>query len=161
VTAGQYFAAIDALDSSPADPPARILQRPEDARVAADALLARALDIRATSGSQAAGADAVAPTVEGVAVGRATRRGACIEFHSGGPGAALDLSLPSGGLELSASAGPPVEVRARRFASQFDGAPLATLLGGATIVVRANADKSALPWHVRVSPMQSVLACGL
>jgi hypothetical protein len=161
VTAGQYFAAIEALDSSPADPPARILTRPEDARVGADAVLARALDIQATPGPQSAGATAVAPTIEGVAGGTTSLRGACIAFHSRGSGAALDLSLPSGGLELRAAPGPPVEVRARRFASLFDGAPLATLVGGATIVVKSAADGSALPWHIRLSPMQPVLACGL
>lgn len=160
VFAGPYFAAIDAIGSSPGDSPQRLLRRPEEFRIAADAELARAgeLVIGSVAASPLAGS---APTVERALGGSAFTSGPCVRFRSGGSGAALDLLLPPGGLEINAAVGPPVQIRARRFASDFEGNPVATLSGGQTTVVRRRPDPSALAWHLRVSPFQSVRACAL
>lgn len=161
LVAGPYFTATRSLGSSPADTPPQIMHRPASARVAADGVLERALAIQIGRGAQPASAAAAAPTVQTVALGTAEKQGKCINFRPQGSGAGLDLILPPGGLQLKATAGGVAAVRVRRFAASFGGAPFVSLTGGEIVVIRAAADRSKLPWLVRISSLQPVLACGL
>ena len=99
------------------------------------------------------------PIVVASAAGTAHVSGGCVRFDSAGAGAALDLRLPAGGLQLHALPGPPVEVRARRYASGFEGNPVTTIAGGQSVLLRPAADGLRDPWYVRLSPNQAVTAC--
>jgi hypothetical protein len=160
VFAGSYFAAVDSIRSSPADSPQRLLRQREDARTAADGLLVRAGELQVTGSTGSPALAARPPTVELASVGAVTSRGSCVEFRSAGSGSTLDLTLPAGGLEVGAS-GPPTQVRARRFDAHFEGNPITALPGGGTVIIHARKDRSALPWHLRISPLQPVRACAL
>lgn len=164
LVAGQYFAAVKDLGSSAAYSIDQILGQPEYIRTAADDVLvgARSLQTTRVAGAGAArGSASGAPLIEAAIRGTAQPRGDCVVFASRGAGAALDLSLPRTGLEVLASAGPPVEVFARRFAAAFEGPPVATVPGGGAVAIRRAPDRSQLPWHIRVSPRQTVRACAL
>jgi hypothetical protein len=159
--AGQYLDAIHALGSSPAYSVAQVLRAHEDARDSADSLLLRGGEVQVGApGGQVTAAPA-APSVELTARGTATVAGSCVVFRSAGEGAALDVATRDGGLVVSAADGPPVAVRARRFAATFNAAPITTLAGGGSAVVRVTPDRSSLPWHVRISPQQRVRACAI
>jgi hypothetical protein len=161
IIAGLYFQAIDAIGSSPAYSVAQVLRAPEGARTAADDVFIRAGEVRARVAGTGPAAATVAPDIEHAVVGSVHARGGCVQFRPAGLGAALDLGLPAGGLEIHAAAGPAVAVRVRRFAAGYEGGPIVSLNGGQTAVVRRTADSSSLPWHVRVSPRQPVMVCGL
>ena len=161
VFAGSYFAAIDAIGSSPGDPPGRMLKEPEDARTAADDLLVRAGELRVAVGATSQTLGRTSPKVDAVLAGTVSSDGPCVRFRSGGAGAALDLLMPPDGLAVSAAPGAPVAVRARRFASGFEGTPVTTVAGPGSIDLRPIGDRSAVPWHVRISPYQEVTACSL
>ncbi len=161
VFSGQYFSAIHAIGSSPADSLEQILRQPEPARSAADTLLVRAGDLPASGSTTTSTALAKPPTVERSLAGSSTVRGACIHFQPTENGAALDLLVPPGGVQLSSRAGPPIQVLARRFASGYEGSPIAGPLGSETITVRPLPDSSPLPWHLRIATAQAVLACAM
>jgi hypothetical protein len=159
--AGQYFAAIDAIGSSPADSLKQLLREPEQARTAADTLLVRAGELQVNSAAGSAVLSASPPIVERVLAGSSTVSGSCVQFRPAGNGAAVDLLLPAGGIELSPRAGSPTQVFARRFAAGYEGSPIATSPGAETIAVRPLADGSPLPWQLRIPTAQPVLACAL
>jgi hypothetical protein len=159
--AGPYFAAIDDLRSSPADTAAQISAEPEYIRLAADNVLVNAGSLAVAPSVAGAVGGANPPIVDQSILGSTRVRRGCVVFSSRGSGSGLDLRLPRGGLEVRAAAGPPVEIRARRFAIGYTGGPLTTLPGGGTMVLRPAIDRSTLPWHVRVSPQQAVDVCGL
>jgi hypothetical protein len=165
ITAGLYFAAADSLHSTAADSLAQLAQEPETARTAADGLLVRAGEVSGTvasarpPGLRAGALAAAPPTVAGDTGGSVRTAGRCVVFTPAGAGAAFDLLLPAGGVELRAAAGPSVAVRARRFADGFEGNPVATINGGGAIVVRPVADRASNPWYLRLSPYQAVTAC--
>lgn len=140
---------------------AQVLRAPETAKTAADDVLVRAGEMRARIVLARPATASVPPVVEHAVLGSVHARGGCVDFDPAGVGAALDLVLPASGLEIRAAAGPAVAVRARRFAADYEGAPIVSLNGGQTAVVRRSADSSSLPWHVRVSPRQPVVVCGL
>ena len=155
---GPYFRAIDALHSSPADSPTQLLHESEDARVAADTVLIRGREITAEPpASNTIGT--TPPSLQLAAGGTVTTRGACLTLRSAGSGAAFDLTLPASGVLVKATRGPLVEIRARRFAAGYKGAPISALPGGRLTLIRAEPDHSALPWHLRISPRQTVVAC--
>jgi hypothetical protein len=159
ITAGEYFAAADDLGSTAAESVSALRREPETGRTAADGLLTRAGQIAVTAGPAHATAAGAPPTVVAAAAGTVRPAGGCVRFDSAGAGAALDVRLPASGLVLQASAGPPVEVRARRFATGFEGNPVTTLGAGQSALVRPAADRLADPWYLRLSPYQPVTVC--
>jgi hypothetical protein len=161
LVAGPYFAAIDDLHSSPAYSAAQISAQPEYDRLAADTVLISAGSLRVSRAVSGAQPGATPPTVEDAILGATRANGGCITFTSRGSGAALDLTLLAGGVWVRAAAGPPVEIRARRFAAGYTGGPTITVPGGASALLRPTADRSRLAWHLRISPRQSIAACSL
>jgi hypothetical protein len=163
--AGRYFGAVDSLGSSPAESGSELARAPESARTAADGLLIRAGELRPVPlsgvgpGSAAPPVPAPAPAVAASAGGTVQTRGGCVGFRSAGPGASLDLPVPTAGLTLRASAGPAVAVYARRFASGFEGTMVTGIPGGDTISIRPLPDRDAARWYVRLSPDQPVTVC--
>lgn len=154
-----YLAATAALHSSPADSLQGLLHQREDVRVAADTLLVRGNEVYSEPVRSLAPTGVTPPTVELAVSGTTTTRGPCVTFHSAGSGAAFDVTLPRSGLLVHATPGPAVELRARRFASGYDAAPIATVDGGQSLRTAAKPDRSALPWHIRISPLQTIVAC--
>jgi hypothetical protein len=163
---GDYFAAVRALHSTPADSPAQLLRRPEGMPAAADGVLVRQGEIHLALKRSASFAS-TAPLVEFHAGGALARHGSCVSFRPHGAGATLDLLLPSGGLGLKTATPqvgyePPSQVVARRFASGYENAPIATLTSQAKwYLLSAIRDPDALPWHVRISSFRDVTACTL
>ena len=154
-----YFAATRAIGSTPAASPPQILRLPESARTAADSTLVAAAELVIRSGGNGVGG-AGAPTVERVFGGSVSQSSAgCARFTPTGSVSGVDLLLPQGGLTLRALSGPAVQVRARRFAADFEGAPITLIPGGHSVTITARPDRSSLPWHLRVSPRQPVLVC--
>jgi hypothetical protein len=145
IVAGGYFAAVDAIGSSPADSPARLARAPEPARAAADRVLLRAGSLRLATLDQAP-----APA----------RAGGCVEDRPSGGRVSAILPVPPGGLELLAPAG-GLRVRARRFAAGFENPPSLATPGRAVISLRPARDASSLPWHVRIVAGGAVRACAL
>ena len=156
---GKYLAATHALQSSPADSRNALLRQSEDARVAADTLLIRGGELSSQPATSLIPTGSTPPTVDLAASGTATTAGGCVTFRSAGSGAAFDLTLPASGLLVKAAPGPPVAIRAHRFASGYDGAPVATLPGAHALRIAASADRSPIPWHLRISPDQAIVAC--
>jgi hypothetical protein len=160
ITAGEYFAAADALGSTAAESLPALRHEPEVARTAADTLLLSAGELAVTPTVASVGPTGSSPpTAAGSANGTVHSEGGCLRFDSGGAGAALDLELAPGGVRLHAFPGPPVQIRGRRYASGFEGDPITTLSGGQTVLVRPAADDLSDPWFLRLSPNQAVSAC--
>lgn len=180
IVAGRYFRAVDRW-GSPADTPEEILRRGEGAREAADIVLQRALGLRLAPAT--APGRGPAPQPAGTPAGTLATSAGCVRFVPAAGLAALDLTLPPGGITLSAGA-QPVVVQLRRFADGFlaNGAvPGATefatnrqafgreLLGartlqlapGETAALRIPADGAPTPWQARLSTEGRVTACGL
>ncbi|MDQ6605749.1 MAG: hypothetical protein M3Z06_04285 [Actinomycetota bacterium] len=160
ITAGEYFAAVDSLGSTPAESVTALHRAPEVGLTAADELLVRAGELAATPlAAGARPARTAPPFLVTSAAGAAHVTGACVRFDSAGAGAALDLRLPASGLQLHALPGPPVSVRARRFAAGFEGNPVTEIAGGQSVLLRPAVDSLPDPWYVRLSPNQAVTAC--
>jgi hypothetical protein len=162
VRAGAYFSAARAF-GTPADSEAQLAAAPEGARLLADAELAR-IDGVALGASRPRTAAAGAPAVDGAIGGTATASGACVSFRPrpagpAEPAPAMALTLPAGGLALSAGGG-PAAISVRRFAAEFQ-APRLRLGAGATASLRIAADRAREPWHVRVAPAARAVACAL
>ena len=159
VVAGPYFSAIDAIGSSPAYSPGRILAAPEFARLAADGVLVRAGGLKILNASTPPAAAAGPPVLEGALDGSSVARGSCLRFRPSAADGAVDVRLPSGGVVVQAPPRSQVDVRARRFAAGFEGSPIVTVNGGSALTLRAAPDGSALPWHVRLASTQPLQAC--
>ena len=153
VTAGRYLSAVAGRRSSPATPAGELPQAGGAARIEADRVLS---DSGAVTVSPAPGRDSgVPPGVELAQGGLVRRRGGCIRFVPTAPGSTLDLAIPAEGILVRGAA----ELRARRFFEGFPERPLGTIPARGQRVVRAVADASPAPWHVRLSPTATVDAC--
>ena len=119
LTAGPYFDAVHDL-GSPGDTGQEIERRPEPQRQAADNVLLQSLRVglRSVLNSRSR---STAPAVE-TAVGGTARRGThCIAFIPTAPGAALDITLPTVGVDITPTGSAGVEIRLRHFADTFPG----------------------------------------
>jgi hypothetical protein len=163
IRADRYFAAAAAA-GTPAFSPADIAGAPEPARRTADAELVSIHRVVLRPGRGGAGADA-APAVEASTGGDAGARGGCVRFRPAAagpaePAAKLELTLPPGGIVLTATGG-SATVSVRRFAATYPEQPLGRLAASGSGVLRIDADRAPQPWHVRVAPEAGVAACGL
>jgi len=166
IIAGDYFSAVSALGSTPADSLAQLLRSPEPMRSAADDVLVRGGEIVIDPAPARAAIAPMVPHLELQVVGRHRKVGRCLVLVSRGSGSTFDLTLPPGGLELLArpsgsTSTPPTAVRLRRFADGYENGPVAALSGRMGIVIGSVPDAVASPWHVRVSPWENVTACGV
>ena len=138
VRADRYFAAA-AANGTPAFSPAEIAFAPEPARGTADAELTSIHRVALRPGRTGAKVGA-APAVEAAAGGAAATRGACVRFRPAQarpvePAAHIELKLPRGGIELSASGG-PATVSVRRFAAGYPEKGVGQLAASGSGVLR-------------------------
>jgi hypothetical protein len=162
VRAGAYFSAARAF-GTPAASEAQIATGPEGARLVADAELERIHGVALRLGRpRPAAADP--PRVEAATAGTVAAHSGCVTFRPraaspAGIAPALDVVLPAAGLRLTALGG-PATVSVRRFAVEFP-APQQRLAASSTAALRIGPDRAREPWHVRVEPAGSAVACAL
>jgi hypothetical protein len=181
IVAGKYFEAVDRF-GSPADPPSRILTRPEDAREAADIVMIDALrlGLRPSGAPRESGR---APFEASPQLGSVRTRRGCVVFTPRGRPGALEVQLPRGGVAIHAAPGSPVAISLRRFAGGYvpNGVAPAenlfagreafgrallrsrvmSLAGGRSAVLRIPTDAAVTPWRARIAAVQRTLVCGL
>src|SRR5829696_6160638 len=155
VWSSAYFMAADE-HGSPADTPDQIAAAPEAARVAADKVLARALDVSFAPAQSAPPPSGPAPKVVGPPGSRARTAGSCVVVDP--PGAIL--SLPLGGAIVRASPRAAVAVALRRFAASSNPIPAAPLAGGQLGVARIPSDRAAEPWELALRSRAPITVCG-
>ncbi len=137
VGAGAYLAAVDDF-GSPADTPAEIAVAPEEAREAADRVLAGALGLR------------VAPAAS-VAAGPG-----CTRVDAGA--APAPIQVGPGTLSVHGIGSANAEIRLRRFATQ--SFPIgAGEVSGSPVQIVIPADRSDVPWQVQLSGSGDVVLC--
>jgi hypothetical protein len=162
VRAGQYFRLERDL-GSPATSAEELAGASEAARRAADDELTEFDRVGLTPTTTPSPGQGAAPTVDAVAGGRAIPSGGCVEFApaAAGPAApkpAVELTMPGGGLVLTARGG-GATVSYRRFADRYPEDPLDRLAPGGSGLLTIRADRSPRPWHVRVAPEARLTAC--
>ncbi|MFI5123056.1 MAG: hypothetical protein ACHQJ5_09175 [Vicinamibacteria bacterium] len=137
VPAGLYLSAADAF-GSPADTPDEIAAAPENARAAADRVLAAAL---------------------GLDVVPAERGGAenCAELDPAGSSATTELA--PGGAVVRGSPGGDVELRLRRFADATFPIGAGKIAGSESVSIAIPEDRSSRPWQLQVTGHGPVAVC--
>jgi len=165
VTAAQWFDAERDLGSpAPGSPVARITALPDYAKEAADAQLVKLQSLGLTSvGAGAAPALGSAPSIDGLQFATAARDAACVSYRPSAAApsptaSAIELTVPAGGVLLSAG-GAPAMVTVRRFSAQFQ--PLGALNVGGRATFAPIADPATAPWHLQIGADGPVRACGL
>ena len=136
---------------------------PEGARRAADDELARAhrLTLEPAESPIDPGN---APTVDAATGGEVTPDGGCVDFvpaatRDAGEEPAIELTVPAGGLVVTAPEAGGAAVSVRRFADGFPEEPLAEVAPGGSGLLIIREDLARAPWHVRVAPEARVTAC--
>jgi hypothetical protein len=159
ISAGAYFDTIEEL-GSPADRPDEIARRLEPERQAADTVLAQALalslepaELRPPPGNR--------PIIDAVVAGEAVARPGCVTVQPTAPGATLDVTVPAAGIAITTSGDASVEARVRQFASSFPETPLGTVGPRSVALLRFPPRRGLGSWHVRLTPIEPVTACGL
>jgi hypothetical protein len=149
---------------TPAATVAELATAPEAARRSADEELARMHGV-AVEAADVPDSPGPLPPVDRAAGGRVTQDGGCVAFApaSAGPAEpqpALELTLPAGGVVISADRG-PATISIRRFADGFSERPLGRIAAGRSGRLAIRADRAAQPWHVRVVPEARATACAM
>jgi len=156
IQAGPYLSAVRAF-GSPAYSESELPAAPEHARAAADKVMATALGV------------AVRPTTHRPAVGRqppsllgspeslVRARGACITVRPSGLGVRV-LSLPPGGVLLTAPSSVTARLGLRRFATESFPVTAGELTGSTLLTIPA--DGSSHPWQLALDATGPVTACG-
>jgi hypothetical protein len=162
IDAAQYFAAARDF-GSPALTAPEIAATAEAARQAADGEFTTIHRIELRPGAAKPGS--VAPQVDAVTGGSVRVDGGCVRFRpsaarSAATAAELQVTVPAGGIELSAEGG-PATVAIRRFSVTFPPGPLAQLAAGGSGVLRPGADRAGQLWHVSLKPAGDAGACAL
>jgi hypothetical protein len=152
---GAYLSAVDAF-GSPAYGASELANAPEEARVAADQLLADAEALRLVPVDRPPPPGGPPPRVAGATGRAAAPRGSCLTV-SGSGGASPPIDLPRPGVTVSGPAGSMETVELRRFASSF---PIRYELRG-TGVLLIRTDRSPRPWQLRVSGPGPTRICGI
>jgi hypothetical protein len=151
---GLYLSAVDAF-GSPAYSAAELASAPEEARVAADQLLADAEELRLFALDRPPPPGGPPPQVAG-GTGTAAPRGSCLTV-TGASGGSPTVDLPHPGVTVSGPPGSLEDVALRRFASSF---PVSFQLRG-TGVLLIRSDRSPRPWQLRVSGPGPTRICGI
>jgi hypothetical protein len=161
IIAHEYFAAVRALRSSPADSVSEINQGSEKTGALADYGLVRAgeVEMREVAGPVLRSAS---PLKVGLAYGGTyTRAGLCVRFRPGWSGGTLEFSLPRGGVELwpfGVRSALGTSVMVRRFASSYIG-PIATAPAWRPVELVAAQDSDPQPWYAQISTWQMTEVC--
>jgi hypothetical protein len=155
--AGPYLDAVDAF-GSPADTPKELITAPEADRTWADNVLGHALPVTLApaSGVRPGGR---APTVRAANAAKVTTRGACASLPAGAArsGAVFEPAGPRTIIRLAD--GSPAFVQLGRFSSGVYPFTAGAVDGGSRAVLEIPPDRSAVPWHVRVSAAQALEVC--
>ena len=159
VSAGPYFDAADEF-GTPAYTPGEIAAAPEEARVAADKVLAAALDLKVRPLRNSAPPLGPPPVLKGPASAEIGREGACIVVRVSQLHAPL-LEIPRLGVVLRSEDGGEARVRLRRFAEQTVPVDLGTLSQGATSLLTIPTDSSSVQWKLSLQGSGPVSVCGL
>lgn len=145
---------------SPAYTPVELASRPQPVRITADYVSIRAAGSRLRPVNRLPASQGPAPRSLSTIGGQwAAGAPGCIALQPSGGAVGGLLSTSTGQVELTASAGPPVVVRAGRFA---DGAPtpVGTIGGGEKVVLDLPSEPGAgIDWRVGLQAHQRVLAC--
>jgi hypothetical protein len=137
IAAGDYLTAVDEF-GSPGDTPEEIAAAPEDARAAADRVLASALGLRVTPATQA---------LPGAA---------CRAVDAGGTPPPIEVG--PGELTISGLGPAHAELRLRRFATA--SFPIgAGEVGVRPVSITIRADRSDVPWQVQLSGRGRLRVC--
>jgi hypothetical protein len=164
IRAGAYFRSTDALGGSPAPSPAGIARKPSFARRAADQVLIRAFRLAPRPANEDIDG-LLAPGLRNRPVAalertngaRARRMGRCTVVHPTGGGAATaQLPLPNVGVRVTSDGGGAAELRIRRFADDFAGAPAGKVTGRAYVLTPPPV---ARPLHLQVSSREPFAVC--
>jgi hypothetical protein len=139
VDAGAYLSAVDAF-GSPAYTPVELADAPEAAREAADRVFATALELEL---SPAAGARDTGCAAVGL--GREAR----------------PAPVGTGGVTIEAPSAGPVQVRARRYASEGFPVDLGHIEAGRRAVLAIPADRSQQPWELGLAGAGTAYVCGV
>jgi hypothetical protein len=149
VTAADYFRAVRAFGGSPAFTTTELSTAPEQSREAADAVLARALNVRLTRGGSARGGRSPAARRSGGV--RIARQGSCLTMTPEKAAGMVEITAQSASrLVLESQAGGGVLIQARRFANRYT-VGVGGLRGGtrpATLVAPLGGVPD--PWHFRL-----------
>jgi hypothetical protein len=137
VAAGNYLTAVDEF-GSPADTPEEIATAPEEAKLAADRVLASALGLRVTPAS------------------RAPAGAACRAVDTGA--APPPIEVGPGELTISGLGPARAELRLRRFATQ--SFPIAAgEVGARPVSITIPPDRSDVPWRAQLSGRGRIRVC--
>jgi hypothetical protein len=116
VEAARYFDTIEQF-GSPADSPAELMRRPEDARQNADSVLSAALRIGFVRAGRPTEPGDLPQTTS--PVGTARTSDGCLRFAPEAPRGSVEIRLPRTGIWLRSAAGANAEVRFRRFGAGY------------------------------------------
>jgi hypothetical protein len=155
VAVGLYLSAVDAF-GSPAYSPSELPEAPENARVAADQLLARAEGLQLAPVDQLPPAGGPPPLVADGSARTAASSGSCLTV-TGASGPSPPIALPRPGVTIAGPADSVEAVELRRFASSF---PVRYELRG-TGVLLIRTDRSPQPWQAKFRGAGPVRVCGL
>ena len=150
---GPYLSAVDAF-GSPTYGASELAGASEEARVAADQLLADAEELRPVAVNRPPAPAGPPPRFAGGAVGLAAPQGSCLTVPGG---ASPPVDLPRPGVTISPPGDSAETVGLRRFASSF---PVSFPLGG-TEVLLIRSDRSPRPWQAQFRGPGPVRVCGL
>ena len=159
IRAGPYLSAVDAF-GSPAYSQSALPRAPENARVAADKVLAGALGLAIEplpTVSLAAG-KGEAPSLVNPPGALAGTRPGCIAVRRVRNGAPV-VSLPPGGAIIATARGGGASLRLRRFATASFPIYAGGLRGAARLPIPR--DGSARPWQLQVDATGEVTVCGI
>jgi hypothetical protein len=184
IDARKYFETTKDF-GSPADSPAEILRRPEDARQNADSVLASALRIGLAPAPRPE-EPAPIPQVAARASATAPTRDGCLIFNPETPRSSVEVRLAGGGIWIHPEQGANAEVRLRRFGAGYPAAdepPGKALFAGHVItswgrdfirplVLRPPAETGSsiaipldgapsIPWYAQVTTDELTQICAL
>jgi len=138
--AALYLNAVDEL-GSPAYDPGELAVASEPARGAADAVLAKALGLRARP------------------VSDRTRRPGCVQLEPDELGTAVAELRPGVNLvSFGGSASGPVKLRVRRFAAEFS-VDLGAVSARRAAAIEIPEDRAAQPWELQMTGIESAALC--
>jgi hypothetical protein len=155
VQVGPYLSAVDAF-GSPAYGASELTDASEEARVAADQLLAKAEGLRLVSVAHPPPPGGPPPRVAGEAGMALAPKGSCLTVPTAG-GASPPIELPRPGVTVAGPGGSTETIGLRRFASSF---PVRFPIGG-TNVLLIRSDRSPRPWQAQFRGPGPVRVCGL
>jgi hypothetical protein len=133
-----------------------LLAAPENARVAADHLLAQAEELRWTAVDHPPSAGGPPPVVADGTARTAVPLGSCLTLPGAGD-ASPPVELPCPGVTVSGPVGSVEIVELRRFATSF---PVRYELRGAGVLL-IRTDRSPRHWQLRVSGPGPTRICGI